>query len=336
MTLARLPGAGRAPEVAFFARLAHAATPPRVITVRLGEYNPDQPRDELGRFGEGGGGAGGGREAAGGLPPADREHATERGQAVAERINEAAAGKFGDECRATDEQHDRIDGGKWTAEREAQHEQIIDDIMAAHAGVPNDAEAVIMGGLPGAGKSSIVGEGGLDIDPSQYIVINPDDMKQELVDRGMGPDVPGLKPLETASLLHEESSALAYKLGERAAGEGKNVVWDITMNSSGSVNKRLDDLQSGENGPTYHVTQVFVDVKPSTSADRATERYERAVGTPNGGRYIPREVIESSTDPTWGSKNRAAFEEVKGRADEWILFNNDGAGPVELERGGRQ
>ena len=42
---------------------------------------------------------------------------------------------------------------------------------------------------------------------SQYLMINPDDIKEEMARRGMVPEIEGLSPMEASDLVHEESSA---------------------------------------------------------------------------------------------------------------------------------
>ena len=67
------------------------------------------------------------------------------------------------------------------------------------------------------------------IDWSQYLMINPDDIKEEMARRGMIPEIDGLSPMEASELVHEESSYLASQLAIRAQADGKNLIWDITM-----------------------------------------------------------------------------------------------------------
>ena len=77
------------------------------------------------------------------------------------------------------------------------------------------------GGLGGAGKTTILTEHA-DIDLTQYLMINPDNIKEEMARRGMIPDIDGLSPMEASDLAHEESSYLAKRLARRADAEGKN------------------------------------------------------------------------------------------------------------------
>jgi hypothetical protein len=47
-------------------------------------------------------------------------------------------------------------GGLWIPEREAIHEEIVAELFRESAHVPNDRQAIILGGLSGAGKTSLL------------------------------------------------------------------------------------------------------------------------------------------------------------------------------------
>lgn len=224
--------------------------------------------------------------------------------------------------------------GHWAPERELLHQKIVDEILKENAHVPKDARAVIMGGLPGSGKSSML-ESSTTINAKDFVTINPDDIKERLIAHDALPDHPltdGLKPMETAALIHEESSKIAYDLATRASADGTNVIWDITMNSAGQAAKRIDELKD-DTGPAYHVTALFSDVTTEVAKERAMGRYTDAMDTPQGGRYVSPHIIDEAYDPTWGSRNRAAFEAVKPTVDSWQLWDNNGAKSVMADKG---
>jgi len=132
-------------------------------------------------------------------PQTDAEYA-EHVTKVSERLDKARADGL-----ATDRQH-TIDPARevWSAERETLQDSIIDDLYRKASGVPRERRAIMAGGLPGAGKSTIL-EGHPGIDRSQYLVINPDKIKEEMARRNMIPPVDGLSPMEASDLVHEES-----------------------------------------------------------------------------------------------------------------------------------
>ena len=83
--------------------------------------------------------------------------------------------------------------------------EIIDDLYRDAGDVLCDGEAVIAGGLGGAGKGTVLAKHA-GIDTSKYLVIDPDRIKEQMALRGMIPDVAGLSPMERSVLVHEESS----------------------------------------------------------------------------------------------------------------------------------
>jgi predicted kinase len=264
--------------------------------------------------------------------PADRViplDDTEWGEHVAEvrdGLAEATADGLVTRSRHTIDQAGKI----WSAERDAIHDSIIEDFCARAENIPCERQAIIAGGLGGAGKSTVLGKhAGIDL--SQYLTINPDDVKEEMGRRGLIPDVPGLSPMEASDLVHEESSHIAKRIGRRAAAEGRNVIWDITMSTQDSTEERIDNLHAAG----YAVTGLFVDIPVETSVSRAEfrhrsghEDYRAGIGL--GGRYVPPEVIRAQADDDWGSKNRKTFEAVRHRFDQWSRYDNsvDGRPPV--------
>jgi predicted ABC-type ATPase len=225
------------------------------------------------------------------------------------------------------------DGEAWTAERREVHAAILTDLYSKSADVPCERQAIIAGGLAGAGKTTVLAEHA-DIDRSQFLTINPDDIKEELAERGLVPQIDGLSPMEACDLVHEESSHIAKQLAIRARNDGKNLIWDITMSSTTRTGERIDALR--DDG--YTVDGIFVDIPIDTSVRRAESRHREGhdaycAGVGLGGRYVPPEIIRAQTDPEWGSQNRRTFEQLKPRFDHWKCYDNgvDGRDPTLIE-----
>jgi len=214
-------------------------------------------------------------------------------------------------------------GEVWLEERDRLHNSIIEDLCAKAADVPCDSKAIVAGGLGGAGKTTVLTQhAGIDL--SQYLMINPDGMKEEMARRGMIPEVDGLSPMEASELVHEESSYLASQLALRAQAEGKNLIWDITMSSEGSTLRRINELSSA--GYT-RIDGLFVEIPVDTSLKRIESRHREGhddyrAGKGLGGRYVPPEVTKNQEDPQWGSKNMRNFDAVKHRFNGWSIYNN--------------
>lgn len=223
-------------------------------------------------------------------------------------------------------------GEVWLEERERLHDAILEDLYARAADVPCDFKAIVAGGLGGAGKTTVLTQhAGIDL--SQYLMINPDNIKEELARRGMIPEIDGLSPMEASDLAHEESSHLAKRLAHRAQADGKNLIWDITMSSETSTAGRIDDLRKANYA---QVDGLFVDISVETSISRTEWRHreghdEWRAGRGLGGRYVPPEIVKNQADSQWGSKNRKIYESMKGSLDSWSTYDNSVDGrPAEI------
>jgi len=251
-------------------------------------------------------------------PLTDAEYA-EHVQRVRDRLEQARADGL-----ATDEQY-TIDPDReiWSEDREALHDEIIDELYGRAVNVPTERRAILAGGLPGAGKSTVL-DGYAGIDRSRFLTIDPDEIKEELAKRNLIPQVEDLSPMEASDLVHEESSYIAKRLARRAQADGKNVIWDVTMSSLASTQRRIKTLQVGGYAK---IDGIFVDIPTDTSQARATARHrigqnEYRSGNGHGGRFVPPELIRNHNDPVWGSVNRRTFEEVKTLFSSWSIYDN--------------
>jgi len=214
-------------------------------------------------------------------------------------------------------------GEVWTDGRDLLHYSILESMYSKASDIPCDFKAIIAGGLGGAGKTTILTEYA-DIDLTQYLMINPDNFKEEMARRKMVPEIEGLSPMEATDLVHEESSYLALQLALRAQADGKNVIWDITMSSESSTARRIDGLR--EAGYSQ-IEGLFVDIPVDLSIERTESRHREdhekyRAGEGLGGRYVPPEVSRRQEDQEWCSKNRKAFSSLRDRFDGWSIYDN--------------
>jgi predicted kinase len=267
-------------------------------------------------------------------PLSDAEYA-EHITKVRELLDKARADGLATESRHVKDP----DGETWTPGRRAGHDAIIADLYEAARDVPCERRAILAGGLPGAGKTTVL-DHHAGIDRSQYLTINPDQIKEQMAKHGMIPEVGGLTPMEASDLVHEESSHIAKQLALRAMPEGKNIIWDITMSSRVSTERRINALRAAGYS---RVEGIFVDIPVDVGICRSDMRHREAhdsyrAGRGPGGRFVPAEVIASQADPDWGSRNRRTFEQVKPQFDAWSRCDNsmDGRAPVLVDSGGRE
>jgi predicted ABC-type ATPase len=214
-------------------------------------------------------------------------------------------------------------GEIWSSDRTLLHHSLLEEVYSKAADVPCDHKAIVAGGLSGAGKTTVLANHP-EIDRSNYLTINPDDIKEEMAQHGMIPEVEGLSPMEASELVHEESSYLARQLALRAQADGKNLIWDITMSDKAKTEQRITELR--ESGYT-RVDALFVQISIETSLRRTEARYwedqdKWFEGEGLGGRLIPPEVILRQADDEWGSGNRKTFEAIKEIVDSWEIHDN--------------
>jgi len=179
-------------------------------------------------------------------PLTDAERA-DRVRNIRDRLDEAR-----DRGLATDVRYVDSADSRWTADRQLLHRDLVDDLYGSAAHVPSDRKAIMAGGLGGAGKSTVL-EKHAGVDRSQYLTINPDDIKDAMAGRRLIPELEGLSPVEASHLVHAESSYVAKR---RAMDDGKNIIWDIAMSCTPSTEERLDDLDRAG----YSTRGVFVDI----------------------------------------------------------------------------
>ena len=237
---------------------------------------------------------------------------------------------------STDAQFSLDGKGKvWTRERAMMHAQIVQEVMDSAADVPNQGKAVFSGGLGGAGKGTILKNPVANIDKSQYLTLNPDDIKEILAARGLVPDVPDapdLSPMERSTLIHEESSHITQLIAQQAYAQRKNIVWDITMASEKSVNDRLTALRQAR---YVESKAIFVDIPVEVSVTRALGRWRKGQDryetgeNPIGGRFVPPDIIRKGASASFSSANRTNFETLRDSFDDWQVWDNsvDGRPP---------
>lgn len=240
-----------------------------------------------------------------------------------------------DEKRSTDRLNsasppDPAEEVGWSDDRMKEHERILNAVHTDEASsVPNEREAVILGGLPGAGKTTALNNYAdtVGIDSSRFASVNPDDFKEVLVGHGMVPKYEGVAPMEAAWAMHEESSYLSKQYFDRLAKEGKNIALDVTMGGLGSFRGDKGYLAKLK-AAGYKIKMVYVDTRPETSLKRANARHRNGIDKPYGGRMVPdTEILHATSKRGFNSKNRDNFEDIKGEGDEWYTFDNDGDSP---------
>jgi predicted kinase len=252
----------------------------------------------------------------------DAEHAAHVAD-VKLRLTDAEAAGLATHVQHTVDKRSEV----WSYDRRLLHDDLVHSLYAKASDVPCDGHAIVAGGLPGAGKTTVLTRhAGIDL--TAFLTVDPDLIKAEMAQRRLIPQINGLTPMEASRLAHEEASHVAKRLAHRAHADGRNVIWDVTMSNTQTCAARIGALQAA--GYT-RVEAVFVDIPVGLSVSRADARHrqghdEYRAGIGLGGRFLAQEVILAQADPAWGSINRANFERVKERFSAWARYDNSADG----------
>lgn len=242
--------------------------------------------------------------------------------------------KVSDHLATTSEQHFSPARGWYTPERTKQWSAVLKDILteAEENKVPKERKAVVVGGLPGAGKSSSLRDNA--ITEQKYIHLDSDKIKELMIKHDLAPQVEGLAPLESVGLIHRESTDIMDLVFSHLTNKGYNIVLDGTLSDGAErfVRQQMADLRD----TGYSVKGLFIHVTPETSRRRAESRYRQGMeeylfkGRGYGGRSIPSNVFEWKPP---GRRNKDVFERLKEQFDDWLEYNNDKDGRAPQETG---
>jgi N12 class adenine-specific DNA methylase/predicted ABC-type ATPase len=171
---------------------------------------------------------------------------------------------------------------------------------------------VVMG-LPGAGKSNVVGN--KIVEDHGVIEIDADRAKSELPEYEGGAH---------AGRVHKESAKIAedHIMQELAVSAGDNIMFP-TVGKNGA---KLSDLVKGWKEKGYRVHLVYVEVDADSSIERALVRWLET------GRFVSPHYIAGL-----GLHPSQTFDRVKTEVDTYEHWNNEvprGSDPILVERGG--
>lgn len=251
-------------------------------------------------------------------------------------------------------------GYSWTPERRRQQVQLVKDLYAKLSqGVGQNGQAMFMGGLGGSGKGHLLNQTPQALLNGQnYMSVNSDDIKEEMARRGMVPSEDGLSrlsPMERAGIIHEESSEMADQLAALAYRDRRNMIWDITMSSPESVQRRIDDLHKYGYG---QIDGAFADLSPEEARRRVEKRHrgpeeeyreQQARGGPQpgeepkyGGRYVASYASHLNKASPEGaqrghtSKNSEVFDWALPQLSSSVRFDVRGNDPVVTHTTGQR
>ncbi len=302
------------------------------VKKKLAKYSEDQPRDEQGRFGGGGSAGSAGAGSAGAqrnrptltlakMPESDwaeYENAMHLDSPDAAGMLARAGNISPEEARAridaarieaagypsTRDQHLQADGS-YTPERQALHDKIQQDLLA-NSVAPGEGEQptlLLTGGLPGAGKSSMLRGKEYDDIRDKVVMIDSDDIKGRLA------QADGIDNVGThAASYHPEADDIVASTMAAALSEGRSIGLDGTMKSGDKMASMVEQFKARG----YRVEVAFAHLPIQKAMERAVGRYLQ------GGRFVDPKYIA-----THDAKNIKTARVLKGKADVVRIWNTD-------------
>ena len=182
-----------------------------------------------------------------------------------------------------------------------------------------------------------------DVDPDQYVVLDPDQFKEAIVRHRGAPALPAdayqlpggkrLAPAELASLLHRESSFLQDTFERWARGEGYNLLYDATMKNMDKTRALLGDL--AQEGYSARVT-LSVEVPMQTCLEQNALRWQagRAAFETGEDTYGGRMVPESFIRALYSHRADSHYSVSRANAER-LHAEGMVTGLIELDRGQR-
>ena len=204
--------------------------------------------------------------------------------------------------------------GNYYPERQKLHKKIIDSFKADLICIQNDEPiAILMGGSPASGKSTFLRKYAPYLLKEEILKVDADEIRAKL------PEYKGWNATQT----HQETKDIVNTLlSDRTIGIPckYDIIYDGTMNSAKSYYPLIDLLKK----LGYKVFIVYIDkVDEEVIKKRALERYKKS------GRFVPMAVIDD-----FFTRGKSALNELKGKADGYMIVDGSGGDYKVIERGG--
>ena len=148
--------------------------------------------------------------------------------------------------------------------------------------------AILLGGQPGSGKSSLLTAIGKGLaDKGGAVVIDPDILRE---DDPLFIEQSQTDPIHAGDRSHEQASTLAKRLTAAMVSERRNLIIDGTMGNPESIRKKIHLLRQHGYAIDVHVMAV----NPELSKVQSNLRFERQVAGSGRGRFVPKTVHDAA------------------------------------------
>lgn len=231
------------------------------------------------------------------------------------------------------ETHDGA-GQVWKPERAAMHRDIVHRMLEQDQGVPSGRRSVIIGGIPSPQRDRAARAIASEKD---HVHVSVGRVRDEMVRRGMVPEVKGLSPAEASLLVHGEAEHVTGLLAREAARRGKNVALHTAMSDHEAVRSHAESLRQA--GHSVHA--AFVHVDPAKAADSHAaahrvghEAYRRQMSP--GAKYLPPALVRAADAGNGETVNSRSFGALKPSLGSWEHWDTTKGEPRRIASGGER
>jgi predicted kinase len=184
---------------------------------------------------------------------------------------------------------------------------------------------IVLCGPPGVGKSTIKTQLLAKEGVTDYINIDPDEIRTILMENGVIFDFTTKKGQETMAGI---TNAFNKRMSDRAQELGLNIVFDTT----GQNFRAVSDLLRESKMAGYKTTFAVIWASEKTCLRRVESRNKYLIDSGSGRIQMPPEIVRGIYDKFLKGTASMLLIDYPVRADNVLLYNNDtdGAEPVLL------
>lgn len=206
--------------------------------------------------------------------------------------------------------------GVYTHDRQAQQDQLVDNMLAAGGDKSSHPWIIFSAGPMGAGKGHTINylnENGFNPIP-KFVSIDPDKLRVQLPEWN---DFAKDNQLTAGDRTQHEVGCIQEIATEAALQSGKNIFVDGSLSDSGWFSKVFAGIRS--RFPQYHIAITYVGADPDVIRGRVTARAKEE------GRDVPEKTLKYSIENA-----PASFAVLEPLADFAITVDNsfDNADPT--------
>lgn len=217
--------------------------------------------------------------------------------------------------------HDPDGTYRFTPERQALHDQIVNEALAGKTPAEGQPVYHVLGGGPAAGKSTYVdSDAGVRLRDDNTVMINADDVKTQLPEYQQ---MMAERNPNAANFAHEESSYLVARIQAAAFENRLNATLDGTGDNAPA---KLRSKINAARAAGYRVEGHYVTVPTDVAVQRANARGAQT------GRYVPESVIRgthsgvSRTLPeVYSDFDAVDLYDTRGNSLEHVMSWRDGS-----------